>query len=112
MAEIKEHNVQKITQFCQIWDVLCIVNDPSNKAAAICIDWSENAKLLQSHHENSSYYHDIQISVNNMVAYQANKSTACVGSLSDNTNHQNAAVWGSLKLIINAINLDVDKLYI
>ena len=59
----------------------------------------------------SAYYHDIQISVNTAVVYQANESTTCVASLlSNNTNHQNAAVWASLKSMINTINLDVDEL--
>ena len=44
------------------------------------------------------------------VVYQANKSTTCDGSLSDNTSHKKTAVWASLKSMIDAINLDVDKL--
>ena len=52
----------------------------------------------------------MQISVNTAVVYQANESATCVGSFLDNTNHQNAAVRGSLKLMINPINLDADEL--
>ena len=50
------------------------------------------------------------MSVNTAVVYQANKSTTCVGSLSDNTCHKMTAVWASLKSMIDVINLDVDKL--
>ena len=80
------------------------------KAAAIWMDWSENAKLLQCWQEKSAYYYDIQVSVNMAVVYEANKSTTFVGSLSDNTNHKKTAVRASLKSMIDVINLDVINL--
>ena len=44
------------------------------------------------------------------VVYQANKSTTCVGSLSDNNSYKKTAAWASLKSMVDVINLDVDKL--
>ena len=38
VAELKEHNAQKVLQFRRIREVRCIVNDPSNKAVAIRMD--------------------------------------------------------------------------
>ena len=63
------------------------------KAIALRMDWSENAKLFHCRQEKSNYYFDIQVSVNAAVVYQCSDSVQCVGSLSDNTDHQNAAVW-------------------
>ena len=78
------------------------------------MDWSENAKLFQCWQEKSAYYYyNTQVSVNTAVVYQANKSTTCVGSLSDNTSHKKTAVWEkrlSLKSTIYGINLDADRL--
>ena len=88
----------------------CIVDNPLNKAAAIQMDWSENAKLFQSQQEKSACYLDIQVSVNTAVVHQANKSTTCVESLSDNTIRKKTAAWASLKSVVDVINLDVDKL--
>ena len=61
IAILKEHNKRKISQFCHIKEVHCIVNDPSMKAAALRKDWSENAKLFQCHQEKINYYFDIQV---------------------------------------------------
>ena len=110
VAELKEHNTGKILQFHRIKEVRRIVDNPLNKAAATRMNWSENAKLFQCRHKKSAYYYDIQVSVDTAVVYQANKSTTCVGSLSDNTSHKKTAALVSLKSMIDVINLDVDKL--
>ena len=105
VAGFKEPNTHKILQFRRIKEVRSIVDNPLKKAAAIRMDCRE--KCWQ---EKSAYYYDMQVSVNTAVVYQANKSTTCVGSLSDNTSHKKTAVWASLKSMIDVINLDVDKL--
>ena len=111
VAEMKEHKTFKILEFCHIKDVPYIVRNPLNKVAAIQMSWSENAKLFQCQQEKkSAYCYDIQVSVNTVVVYQTNKSTNCVGFLSDNTSHKKTAVWESLKSMIDVINLDVYKL--
>ena len=46
IAILKEHNKRKISQFRRIKEVRRIVNDPSMKAAALRMDWSENPKLF------------------------------------------------------------------
>ena len=51
VEELKEHNARKISQFRRIREVRSIVNDRSNKAAAIRMDRSENAKLFQCRQE-------------------------------------------------------------
>ena len=105
VAKLKEHNTRKISQFFSIQEVRRIVDNPLNKAAAIRMYWSENAKLFQCWQEKSAYYYNIQVSVNMVTG-----TTICVRSLSDNTNHRKTAVWVSLKSMIDVINLDVDKL--
>lgn len=107
IALLKEHK-KKIFQFRLIKEVCCIVNDPSMKAVALRMDGSENAKLFQCHQEKSNYYFDIHVSVNKAVVYQCNDSVQCVGSLSDNTDHKNAAVWPSLKVMLSKINLNME----
>ena len=110
VAELKEHNTRKISQFRRIKEVRCVVDNPLNKAAAVQMDWFENAKLFQCRQEKTAYYYDIQVSINMAVVYQANKSTTCVGSLSDNTSHKKTAMLTYLKSMIKKINVDVDKL--
>ena len=39
IAILKEHNKKKISQFCRIKVVHCIVNDPSMKAVDLRMDW-------------------------------------------------------------------------
>ena len=80
------------------------------KAVALRMDWSENAKLFQCRQEKSNYYFDIQVSVNTAVVYQCNDSVQYVGSLSDNTDHKNAAVWASLKAMLSKINLNMEEI--
>ena len=110
VVELKEHNTRKILQFCRIKEVRCVFDNPLNKAAAIQMDWFENTKSFQCRQEKSAYYYDIQVSVNMAVVYQANKSTTCVWSLSDNTSHKKTAMLTYLKSMIDKINADVDKL--
>ena len=110
VAELKEQNTRKISHFRRIKKVRCVVDNPLNKAAAIQMDWFENVKLFQCRQEKGAYYYDMQVSVNMAVAYQANKSTTCVASLSDNTSHKKTAVLTYLKSMIKKINVDVDKL--
>ena len=108
---MKEHNKRKISQFCHIKKVCHIVNDPSMKATIVLrMDWSENAELFQCRQEKSNYYFDIQVPVNTAVVYQCNDSVQCVGSLSDNTDHKNAAVWPSSKTMLSKINLNMEEI--
>lgn len=44
ITDLKEDS-QKISQFHHIKVVTHIIDDPLNKAAAIWMDWSENAKI-------------------------------------------------------------------
>ena len=107
--------MRKNSQFHRIKEVRCIVNDPSIKAVTLRMDWSENTKLFQCRQEKSNYYFDVQVSVNIAVVYQCNHSIQCVGSLLDNTDRKNAAVWASLNAILNKIELnpeEIDKLFI
>ena len=82
------------------------------KATALRMDWSENAKLFQCRLEKSNFYFDIQVSVNTAVAYQCNDSVQCVGSLSDNTDHKNAAaiLKAMLKAMLSKINLNMEEI--
>ena len=56
-------------------------------------------------HKKDNYF-DGHISVKTAVVYQCNESVLCVSSLSDNTDHKNAAVWASLilKAMLNKIS--------
>jgi hypothetical protein len=111
IQDLREHTVTKIAQFRRIKEIRKIVDDPDMRAAAIRMDWSENAKLFQTRQEKSSYYHDIQVSVNTVLSvHQPNQSVTCVGTLSDETNHRYAAVWTSLISIFAKIGLELENL--
>ena len=100
LVELKEHTDRRISQYRRIKFVRCYVDDESNDAAALRIDWSENATLFQTRQEKGDYYKDIQISVNTIVTYEPNGVVSSHASLSDFTSHRAPATWASLKDII------------
>ena len=94
LQSLKERQARKISQFRRIKEIRYFLDDPSNKAAAIRMDWSENAKLFQCRQEKSAYYFDIQVSVNTAVVYQSQGNVRCVGSFSDETDHKKSSCMG------------------
>ena len=107
--QLQEHNRKKISQYRRIREIRQIVADPVNDAAAIRIDWSENATLFQTRQEKSDYYHTTQVSINTVVSYQST-GVQSHATISDYTSHRAAATWTSLKSIL--LNLHCSRLYI
>ena len=69
IEELRAHTERKIAQFRRIKEIRKIVDDPTNQAVAIRMDWSKNATLFLCRQEKSLYYYDIQASVNTTVLY-------------------------------------------
>ena len=55
--------------------------------------------------EKGSYYHNIQVSVNAIVAYQLS-GVSSHGTISDAKSHKAPAVWASLEKVLQSFNLE------
>ena len=98
-----------ISQYRRIKENKKIVSDDSQKSLSICVYWSENVKLLQARQGKGAHYHELQVSINAVVAYMStNVSSHC--TISDAKSHKAPAVWASLEKILGSF--DVDKLQV
>ena len=83
--ELSDHTKRMISQFHRIMEIKEIIAENNN---SLCIrDWSENANLFQARQEKGSYYHNIQDSVNAIVAYQSS-GVSSHGTISDAKSHK------------------------
>ena len=93
-----------ISQLCRIKEIKEIIAE-NNNSLRIRVDWSENANLFQARQEKGSYYHNIQVSVNAIVAYQLS-GVSSQGTISDAKSHKAWAVWASLEKVLDSFNLE------
>ena len=78
-------DLSHIINYQSIADIKHFIQDPSRKSKLLCINWSENVDLYETHQEKSHYYSSISASikavawnsqrlsnknVNNMLQYQ------------------------------------------
>ena len=101
--ELSDHTKRMISQFHRIREIKEIIAENNN---SLCIrDWSENANLFQARQEKGSYYHNIQDSVNAIVAHQSS-GVSSHGTISDAKSHKAPIVWASLEKILKSFNLE------
>ena len=98
VKNMKDHLKRAHVQYSAFKKERLNAQEDENKLV-VQIDWSENLKLRQAQEEKSAYYHEQQISIHAMYCwtYEGNESVAV---LSDCTDHRAAAVWASLKPIL------------
>ena len=61
--------------------------------------------MFQVRHEKGSYYHNIQVSVNDIIAYQSS-GVSIHGAISDAKSHKALAVWVSSEKVLESLNLE------
>ena len=61
--------------------------------------------MFQVRHEKGSYYHNIQVTVNDIVAYQPS-GVSFHGTISDAKSHKALAVWVSSEKVLTSLNLE------
>ena len=93
-----------ISQFRRIKEIKEIIAE-NNNSLCIRVDWSENANLFQARQEKGSYYHNIQVSVNAIVAYQLS-GVYSHGAISDAKSHKALAIWASLEKVLKSFDLE------
>ena len=103
IKELSDDTKRMISQFCRIKEIKEIIAE--NNSLCIRVDWFENANLFQARQEKGSYYHNIQVSVNAIVAYQSS-GASCHGTISDAKSHKAPAVWASLEKVLISFNLE------
>ena len=101
---LRYHTKRVISQLCRIKKIKEIIAE-NNNSLCIRVDWSENANLFQARQEKGSYYHNIQVSVNAIVAYQLS-GVSSQGTISDAKSHKAWAVWASLEKFLDLFNLE------
>ena len=75
-----------ISQFRRIKEIKEIIAE-NNNSLCIRVYWSENGNLFQARQEKGSYYHNIQVSVNAIVAYQLS-GVSSQSTISDAKSHK------------------------
>ena len=103
IKELSDDTKRMISQFCRIKEIKEIIAE--NNSLCIRVDWFENANLFQARQEKGSYYHNIQVSVNAIVAYQSS-GASCHSTISDAKSHKAPAVWASLEKVLISFNLE------
>ena len=104
IKDLSDHTKRTISQFHRIKEIKEIIAE-NNNSLCIRVNWSKNANLFQARQEKGSYYHNIQVSVNAIVAYQSS-GASCHGTISDAKSHKAPAVWASLEKVLISFNLE------
>ena len=101
-----------ISQYRWIKEIKKIISGDSQKSLCIRVDWSQNRNLFQARQEKGAYYHELQVTINGVVAYMStNVSSHC--TISDAKSHKAPAVWTLLEKILGSFDLDrLQDLYV
>ena len=68
IKELSDHIKRIISQLHRIKGIKEIIAE-NNNSLFITVDWSESANLFQARQEKGSYYHNIPVSVDTIIAY-------------------------------------------
>ena len=109
---LREPTERMISQYWRIKGIKKIVSDDSQKSLCIRVDWSQKENLFQVRQEKGAYYHELQVLINDVVAYMStNVSYHC--TISDAKSHKSPAVGALLEKILGSFDLDrMQVLYI
>ena len=112
LKALREQTERMISQYWRIKEIKKIVSNDSHKSLCLRVDWSQNGNLFQARQEKGAYYHELQMSINAVVAYMStNVSSHC--TIPDAKSHKAPAVWASLEKILGSFDLDrLQVLYI
>ena len=112
LKALREQIERMISQYWRIKEIKKIVSDDSQKSLCIRVDWSQNGNLFQATQEKGAYYHELQVSINAVVAYMST-NVSSHRTIPDSKSHKAPAVWASLEKILGSFDLDrLQVLYI
>ena len=101
---MSDHIKRMISQLHRIKGIKEIIAE-NNNSLFITVDWSESANLFQARQEKGSYYHNIPVSVDTIIAYQS-IGVSSHGTIPDAKSSKVPAVWASLEKVLKSFNLE------
>ena len=105
LKALREHTERMISQYRWIKEIKKIVSGDSQKSLSIHVDWSQNGNLFQARQEKGTYYHELQVSINAVVACMSTDvSPHC--TIFDTKSHKAPAVWTLLEKTLGSFDLD------